>query len=254
MSAGAPVPAALLSDVGEVLSHASLHTPYGMTEVLPVTDISLAEIRAAGDGNGVCVGRPVAGADLAVSALDGDGAATGPVDRAPGVTGEILVRAPHVMQRYDRLWLTHRAARRDAGWHRTGDVGHLDAEGRLWVEGRLTHVLTTPAGVLTPVRIERLVERLEGVTRAAAVGVGPPGAQQLVVVVESEPPARRPGLADLRLTDRVRAALDVLDVPVAAVLVVDVLPTDVRHNSKVQRSRLARWAGRVLAGGRIGRP
>jgi hypothetical protein len=65
------------------------------------------------------------------------------------------------------------------------------------------------------------------------------------------PPARRPALADLDLTARVRA---VLDVPVAAVLVVDVLPTDVRHNSKVERTRLARWAGTVLGGGRVGRP
>ncbi|WP_246131285.1 alpha/beta fold hydrolase [Cellulomonas aerilata] len=251
LSAGAPVPPELLEAAGRLMPNAEPHTPYGMTEVLPVTDISLAGIRAAGEGEGVCVGLPVAGARLAISALDDDGAATGPPAGTPGVTGEVLVSAPHVMERYDRLWLTHRAARRDAGWHRTGDVGHLDAEGRLWVEGRLAHVLTTPAGVLTPVGVERRVERLEGVGRAAAVGVGPRGVQQLVVVVETVPAARRPALADLELTERVRAAVDV---PVAAVLVVDVLPTDVRHNSKVERTRLARWAERALTGGRIGRP
>jgi acyl-coenzyme A synthetase/AMP-(fatty) acid ligase len=170
------------------------------------------------------------------------------------VTGEILVSAPHVMARYDRLWLTHAAARRDAGWHRTGDVGHLDADGRLWVEGRLAHVLTTPRGVLTPVGLERRAEAVDGVARAAAVGVGPAGVQQVVLVVETRPAARRPGLADLDLTRRLRAALDVLDVPVAAVLVVPDLPTDVRHNSKIERTRLARWAGGVLAGGPVRRP
>ena len=92
------------------------------------------------------------------------------------MTGEILVAAPHVMARYDRLWLTARARpRRDAGWHRTGDVGHLDDEGRLWVEGRLAHVVTTPRGVLTPVGLERAPRRSTGVGRAAAVGVGPRG-------------------------------------------------------------------------------
>jgi acyl-CoA synthetase (AMP-forming)/AMP-acid ligase II/pimeloyl-ACP methyl ester carboxylesterase len=251
LSAGAPVPPELLESAGRLMPNAEPHTPYGMTEALPVTDISLAEIRAAGPGEGVCVGRPVAGARLAISALDDDGAATGAPAETPGVTGEILVSAPHVMERYDRLWLTHRAARRDAGWHRTGDVGHLDAEGRLWVEGRLAHVLTTPAGVLTPVGVERRVERVDGVGRAAAVGVGPRGVQHLVVVVETVPAARRPGLADVELTARVRAAVDV---PVAAVLVVDALPTDVRHNSKVERTRLARWAEQALTGGRIGRP
>ncbi|WP_298459714.1 alpha/beta fold hydrolase [uncultured Cellulomonas sp.] len=251
LSAGAPVPPELLAAVGRIMPAAEPHTPYGMTEVLPVTDISLAEITAAGDGDGVCVGRPVAGAQVAISALDVDGAATGPAGREPGVTGEILVSAPHVMDRYDRLWLTHHAARRDAGWHRTGDVGHLDREGRLWVEGRLAHVITTPDGVLTPVGLERRAEGVDGVTRAAAVGVGPVGVQTVVLVVETTPAVRRPGLADLDLTARVRAALDV---PVAAVLVVDALPTDVRHNSKIERTRLSRWAERVLAGGRTGRP
>jgi predicted regulator of Ras-like GTPase activity (Roadblock/LC7/MglB family) len=43
-------------------------------------------------------------------------------------------------------------------------------------------------------------------------------------------------------------------VPLAAVLAVDALPVDIRHASKVDRTRLARWAERVLGGGRVGRP
>ena len=64
VSAGAPVPAALLHELRAVLPHAAPHTPYGMTEALPVTDITLAEIDAAGPGNGVCVGRPLPGVDV----------------------------------------------------------------------------------------------------------------------------------------------------------------------------------------------
>ena len=67
MSAGAPVPAGLLRRVQALMPNAVLHTPYGMTEVLPVTDITLAEIEAAGPGNGVCVGRPVAGVEVALA-------------------------------------------------------------------------------------------------------------------------------------------------------------------------------------------
>ncbi|WP_341849206.1 hypothetical protein [Auritidibacter ignavus] len=44
------------------------------------------------------------------------------------------------------------------------------------------------------------------------------------------------------------------DVPVAAVLVVDSIPVDIRHNSKIDRSRLARWADRALTGGKVGKP
>ncbi|WP_188037206.1 hypothetical protein, partial [Actinotalea sp. JY-7885] len=63
--------------------------------------------------------------------------------------------------------------------------------------------------------------------------------------------ARRPGLAPAALAAAVRGAAPR---PLAAVLVVPDLPTDVRHNSKIDRVRLARWAEGVLSGGRVRRP
>ena len=253
LSAGAPVPPELLAAAGELMPFAQAHTPYGMTEALPVTDISLAEIRSAQSehgSEGVCVGRPVDGVLLAVSALDAGGEATGAPAGTPWTTGEILVRGPHVMDHYDRLWLTQRASARDRGWHRSGDVGHLDDAGRLWAEGRLRHVITTADGVLTPVGLERRAAGVAGVVRSAAVGVGPAGTQQVVLVVETGPAVGRGGLASTEIAARVRRAVGV---PVAAVLAVPRLPTDVRHNSKVDRTRVAAWSEGVLAGGRIGR-
>ena len=85
----------------------------------------------------------------------------------------MCVRAAHIKERYDRLWVTDRAATPAAGWHRTGDVGHFDSAGRLWIEGRLVHVIVTAEGPMTPVGIERRVEAVAGVRRAAVVGVGP---------------------------------------------------------------------------------
>lgn len=248
LSAGAPVPRALLERLAVLLPAASLRTPYGMTEMLPVTDIALDELVAAGPGEGVCVGRPVTGATVEISALDADGRATGDPTTTAGVTGEILVSGPHRKARYDRLWLTEQASARDAGRHRTGDVGHLDPEGRLWVEGRLDHVVVTERGVLTPVGVEQRVDAIAGVARSAAVGVGPRGAQQLVLVVEPDASVRVDGvLADEGTSAAVRAAVPH---PVAAVLARRSLPTDVRHDSKIDRAALAAWADRVLAGGR----
>jgi acyl-CoA synthetase (AMP-forming)/AMP-acid ligase II/pimeloyl-ACP methyl ester carboxylesterase len=265
LSAGAPVPSSLLKAAAELMPNARLHTPYGMTEALPVTDIELQEILAAeadagadevpGAGNGVCVGSAVPGASVAISALDAAGEPVAGLTTAAGLTGEIVVRAPHVKDGYDRLWLTQRVSARNPGWHRTGDVGHLDAHGRLWVEGRLAHIITTADGVLTPVSIEQLVEDVPGVGRAGAVGVGPAGRQVAVAVVETSPAAARPALAPAELSERIRNALASADGPrIAAVLTVPELPTDVRHNAKVDRARLAAWAGRALAGGRMGRP
>jgi acyl-CoA synthetase (AMP-forming)/AMP-acid ligase II/pimeloyl-ACP methyl ester carboxylesterase len=271
LSAGAPVPEPLLAQVQRLLPHASLHTPYGMTEALPVTDISLEQIQAAdadaaanfdaaagavaGAGNGVCVGWPVHGARVAVVPLAADGTAPGSqAVTDAGVTGEILVSAPHVKEAYDRLWLTQRESASIPGWHRTGDVGHFDAAGRLWVEGRLAHVVTAPDDVVTPVGAEQAIERLDCVRLAAVTGVGPAGTQAVVAVVETVPPARKAGPAGTQLAGDVRRAALEAGVGVSAVLVVPAQPTDIRHNAKIDRTRLSRWASRVLAGGRPGKP
>ena len=250
MSAGAPVPAGLLRALQEVLPAAEAHTPYGMTEALPVTDISLAEIDAAGTGNGVCVGQPLTGVDVAVSPLSATATADGALTTEPHVTGEVCVRGEHVKDRYDALWATERASSRTPGWHRTGDVGHLDDQGRLWVEGRLQHLLSTAAGVVTPVGVEQRVEALDAVRAAAVVGVGPAGIQQVAVVVVPVSGRRRlraSPVAPQPMADAVRAAAGV---DVAAVLVTAQLPVDIRHASKVDRLAVAAWAGGVLAGDR----
>ncbi|MDP9427347.1 MAG: AMP-binding protein, partial [Actinomycetota bacterium] len=255
VSAGAPVPASLLRSLRAVLPVADAHTPYGMTEVLPVTDVSLAGIEAAGEGEGVCVGAPLPGVAVRISPLSPEGRADGPLTDRPGVAGEVCVRGAHVKDRYDALWALERATSRDSGWHRTGDVGHLDADGRLWIEGRLQHVVATASGAVTPVGIEQRVERLDGVSAAAVVGIGPAGAQVVVVVVVPSGSAsgrrrHRLELAGPDVADAVRA---VAGVDVAAVLTASALPVDIRHQSKVDRVEVARRAARLLAGARSSR-
>jgi len=147
------------------------------------------------------------------------------------------------------LWATeHRASVGE--WHRTGDVGHLDHAGRLWVEGRLAHVIATASGPVTPVGRERRAEALPEVRQAACVGVGPVGAAVVVMVVVPADVPRRDGLADASLTALVRGRSGA---DVAAVLAVRALPVDIRHQSKIDRRAVAQWAERVLSGGRAGR-
>jgi len=253
LSAGAPVRPSLLRQVSELFPKAAIRTPYGMTECLPVADISLAEITsldADDDRNdGVCVGRPVSGVDVAVRSLDAAGQPAGELVVEPGVIGEVVVRADHARSGYDRLWHTEFLASDPPGWHATGDVGHLDEEGRLWIGGRVGHVIVTQSGPVTPVRLEQAIERIAGVSAAAVVGVGPCGVQQVVAVLQTG--VSTPRLADLALVDAVRGAAGD---GIVAVLEVGKLPVDRRHNSKIDRTRLAAWAADVLGGGRLRRP
>lgn len=261
LSAGAPVRAELLAQATTIFTAADAHTPYGMTEILPIADISLKELQQIDQENpaadkhegGVCVGHPLPEVQVQIDPLDDSGVPTGRQSGEADVLGEILVRADHARDSYDRLWLTNYRASQPAGWHRTGDVGQLDSTGRLWVGGRLGHIITTPSGVLAPVASEQRIETLEAVAMAAVVGVGPVGTQVVVAVVETTTRSSAIGGASLALTDQIR---DVVapHVDIAAVLVVRKLPVDRRHNSKVDRSALAQWASRTLSGESVAAP
>lgn len=257
LSAGAPVPVPLLRRLRDLLPGADMQTPYGMTEALPVATINPTEALSGSDGTsnaddrgdteGVCVGLPVPGVEVRIAPLAGSGAE---LTAEPGAFGELVVRGPHIKDRYDRLWATQEASARPPGWHRTGDVGQFDDQGRIWVLGRLAHVLHTPVGPVPPYGIEQRVEALPQVSAAAVVGVGPAGTQQVVVVVVPEHRlGRRLGtstpLAPTSLIEQVRL---VAGVPVAAVLLRDWLPVDIRHASKVDRTAVSVWATRWLHG------
>ncbi|WP_193106876.1 alpha/beta fold hydrolase [Brachybacterium sp. FME24] len=257
-SAGAPIPAHLLRELRTLMPQARALTPYGMTECLAVTAIDLEGIEEAGQGSGVCVGRPVPRVEIAIAVMDKEGRTTGETSQDPDVTGEILIRAPHVRDRYLMLWRTTRTSMRFPGWHATGDVGHLDGAGRLWVEGRADHVLATADGLFTPVQVEDAAETVPTVRRAGAAVVGPRGTQQVVVILETEAgyrPGRtgRPRAATTSLQEAVRRTVrDRSGAEVVAVFTTSALPTDIRHNSKIDRAALSRWAGQTLRGEKAG--
>ncbi|MBU6311853.1 MAG: alpha/beta fold hydrolase [Actinomycetales bacterium] len=246
LAAGAPVPPELLDQAAQLMPKAEFATPYGMTEALPLTEVTIDELRTA-QGAGVLVGRALSGVDIAIAPLGADAAPANDLVTAPDITGEIVVRSAWMRDRYDRRWATQRRADTPAGWHRTGDVGHLDSEGRLWVEGRLAHVLVTADGPVTPVAAELAAQRCADTSLAALVGIGPAGTQVPVIVLLAPGPAM--GLADVELTGRVRAAVaQATGLELAAVLTMRSLPVDVRHRSKIDRTRIAREASSFLAG------
>jgi acyl-coenzyme A synthetase/AMP-(fatty) acid ligase/pimeloyl-ACP methyl ester carboxylesterase len=242
MSAGAPVPIETLRHMQKLCPQAEMHTPYGMTEVLPVADLSLQQREDVGEGLGVCVGRAVDGCNVKVVAIDG-GISELPI----GETGEIVVSARWMSLGYNRLWLNQQNARFESDgftWHRTGDVGHIDGDGNLWIEGRVVHMIHTADGSMTPVPIEVACEKISGVKRAAAVGIGDKGVQQLVMVLETDQAKENPALD--QLAARVREALAGLDV--VAIWETKKLPVDIRHNSKIDRTALAQKMQKVLSG------
>jgi acyl-CoA synthetase (AMP-forming)/AMP-acid ligase II len=248
--AGAPLPLPTLQRMRACLpAGARVLSVYGATECLPVAAIEgrgLAAGHTASPGTGTCLGLPVPGAEVRVI-----GVTDGPIGRwsddlpvPPGVVGEIVVASPAVSDPYlDDPEATALARIHDGDrvWHRMGDLGHLDEQGRLWFAGRKSERVRTRDGDLCTDHVESLLAGLPGVRRTALVGVGPVGAQRPVLVVEREPGARRA---------RVRAAvLEAAGTDLRAVLFHRGFPVDARHNSKIRRGVLAAWAARRLRGG-----
>lgn len=249
VSAGAPVPRETQRRVLSLLGpEAEVHTPYGATEALPVTTIGSRELLALPD-DGICVGRPVPGVEVALIRItDGPvGSLAEAGEVGPGEVGEVVVRGPVVRAGYAERPDATAAATLD--WdgvpaHRMGDLASADAQGRLWFAGRVAHVVHTADGPLHSVPCEEVLNRHPAVRRCALVGIGPPGTQRPVLVVETRQPARLD--PPLRAELLARAAADPRTRTIRTLLEHPRLPVDPRHNSKIDREALGRWAAREL--------
>ena len=144
---------------------------YGLTEATCTTHSNPAA-RGAQRKPG-SVGLPLA--DTAVEVRGPDGRVLGRAE-----TGEIWVRGPQVTRGY-RNRAQETAAQFVDGWLDTGDLGHLDADGFLFVTGRAKDMLIYKGYNVYPRELEELLLGCPGVAEAAVVGRPVPGVGELPV-------------------------------------------------------------------------
>jgi acyl-coenzyme A synthetase/AMP-(fatty) acid ligase len=260
ISAGAPVPWQAIQRFASLLADGvQVHTPYGATESLPVSSIGSDEILretrlGTANGAGVCVGRPVEGMTVKIIRISDEPIPnwSDELQMPTGEIGEVVVQGPVVTASYwNRPESTALAKIADpihgGFYHRMGDVGYLDATGRLWFCGRKSQRVRTPAGTLFTIPCEGIFNAHPAVYRTAVVGVSRNGATEPVLCVERDKEAKAPGEEDLSrellaLGDRhphTRAIRTILFHPS--------FPVDIRHNAKIFREKLAVWAAEQLA-------
>ncbi len=256
LCAGAAVPASLWADAPRVLVNGTLHSPYGATEVLPVATVSGNEI-FTGATNGSLLGRPLRANQVKVIALhDGPLATLTNARELPsGEIGEIIVMGPTVTKAYDALpdatalakisdsqpsALSSQPGGSAAVWHRMGDAGYFDDDGLLWFCGRIAERVVTATGIMHTEPCEQVFRGYPGVERCALVGIGERGNQEPALVVQKA----KTVTDDLRLAEELRALAlrHPHTVRINRILFHPSLPVDVRHNAKIHRLTLARWA------------
>jgi acyl-CoA synthetase (AMP-forming)/AMP-acid ligase II len=237
---GAPVLPPLARRLQAVV-RGTVNVVYGSTEAEPIAGITADEMTALdGTADGVCVGRPVPEIQLRLvrphdAPITLSESEWGEWDVAGG-PGEIVVAGAHVLRGYvgdpdaDR-----RNKIRDGTtiWHRTGDAGRLDQDGRLWLLGRVRERVVRDGVVWWPLPAEVRALDVEGVTHAAYVGASDARmGKRAVLVVESDPGRAR------ALEPELRQALDPW--PLDELRVVTRIPRDPRHASKTDLETLRR--------------
>ncbi len=256
LSAGAAVPLDVLRSMNEALPEtASLHTPYGATESLPICSIPHREILSktaekTSYGAGTCVGKPFPNTKVKIVEItEGPIASLNEVrELKTGEIGEIIVQSPAVTREYfEKPEATKLAKIKDGDkfWHRIGDVGYLSDEGSLWFCGRKAHIVTTSAGRMFSVCVEAPFLEHERVYRAALVGMGEAGRQKPVMIIEPEAkrfPKTVKERAAFAAELRGLARENPLTESIETFLFHKSFPVDRRHNVKIHREELAIWA------------
>lgn len=239
---GAPITGPAMARLKRMMPNGEVYANYGATEALPSTAHSARETledtwAKTVAGQGICVGRPFSGVAVQIAKIQDD-AATDFEALPTGEIGEILVRSPHICVGYfDDPESTRK--NKIGPWHRIGDAGYLDAQGRLWVVGRVSQRVRGANGPLFSLLCEPIFDAHPKVRRSGLVGVADGTAEKAVICVETEPGVDRPSLRKELLA---LAAEHPVSKEVSEVLFIERLPVDPRHNSKIERPKLARWA------------
>lgn len=158
--AGGAMSPALTQRLCAALPKTRLFVMYGQTEAtarityLPPPDLD----RKLGS-----VGRPLSGVEIEVRSESGEICAALQL-------GEIWVKGPNVMLGY---WNNPQAtaAALQQGWLKTGDMGHLDEEGYLFLSGRRSDMIKTGAHRVHPQEVEEVIQELPEVEEVAVVGI-----------------------------------------------------------------------------------
>ncbi|GHD35057.1 4-coumarate--CoA ligase family protein [Streptomyces galbus] len=163
ISAAAPLDADLAAACAQRLGLPPVGQAYGMTELSPGTHVvPLDAMEEAPPGT---VGKLIAGTEMRVVSLDDPGK-----DLGVGEAGEILIRGPQVMKGYlGRPDATGAMIDAD-GWLHTGDVGHVDRDGWLFVVDRVKELIKYKGFQVAPAELEALLLTHPGIADAAVVG------------------------------------------------------------------------------------
>lgn len=217
---------------------------YGFAEYGVVTVLPIGDHPDSGHGpwprHAGSAGRPIAGTRIAMRDSNG-------LPVAPGEAGEICVKGPGLFPGYWRDPERTAQAMTDDGYYRSGDVGAMDEDGRLYLLDRVNNMIITGGYNVYPASLEAILNAAPEVIESAVFGAPDEdwGERVVAAVVLRDPASDRDRTAVL-LRDYCRRHLAAHEVPKQFVFVDD-LPKS--HAGKILHRELREpfWKGRARA-------
>ncbi|MFA5583261.1 MAG: AMP-binding protein, partial [Bacteriovoracaceae bacterium] len=187
---GSPVSEEFCANMEKAFPKAQNLVVYGSTEVAPISVASMRDVKNA-KKEGALVGKPLAELTVKIVRLPAsipsfDKDESTPYEVSQGEWGEVIIKGPHVVKGYvdnPQASLSNKIQTPQGEvWHRTGDVGHFDEAGNLWITGRLSELVEVSGVTFRPYVVEAQINTLKNVKRSALINTkrGP------VLVIEEE--------------------------------------------------------------------
>lgn len=204
---GAPVAGSLIVRSKETFPSAVMANAYGLTETnSTTTGLAGDDYLARPESSGI----PPPVTECIIMKKD--------VEAVPGEIGEVWLRGAGIMKRYyGDPAATEKALTQD-GWLLTGDLGYRDAEGFLFIKGRIKDIIIRGGENVDCVSIESALHTEPGVLEAAAVGVPDKRLGELVAAVVTVKPSWRGKVKEEKLLSLVKKLLPKFAVPVMVVV------------------------------------
>ncbi len=233
---------------------ADTYTPYGATECLPVSCFNGKEILTntqfeTSQGAGTCIGLPCPGVEIRIiKDVDGVIADIKDTKQLPiGTVGEIIVRTKTATARYhgDELNDKTREAKiydGDTFWHRMGDLGRIDKEGKLWFYGRRAHQVKAHATTYYPISTEAIFNKHPLVRKSALIWITRNNRIRPAISIEPKGAVfnKSKFKQELKVMANQYQHTKVID----EIYLCSKFPVDIRHNIKIDRKALSLMAQR----------
>ena len=241
---GSPVFPLFLGDLKKVFPYAEIKAIYGSSEVEPMAELLLHEVSEEDIekmklGNGLLAGKVIE--ELELEIIENRSNSTSENDKTEflpkGSHGEIVVTGKHVLKSYlngvgnegIKIKINNEI------WHKTGDLGYLDEQNRLWLLGRTKAEIIKGNKSIYPFSVETILSFEKNIVRTAILE----SKGRILLFVELVAFGNE---EDFEIQDNMEEKINGMNLGIDKVIFIEKIPVDKRHNGKVDYNNLSKIA------------